>query len=385
MHPHRVIRTSARLLAAKLCRSAACQRYVALRTICLLGILATLLVACRSPLMPIERSAVQHVVNESSATATSAPPDRTPTAQARHPTTGDTALSSQIVYVQAMNRAVGEYDLYLIQPDGSQDRQLTSLPGVELDPAWSPDGKTLAFTGTQASDNPADCVSGYVEFRCNFDIYTVTADGRDVQRLTTSPAYESDPAWSPDGQQIVFSSRDVGAPHGALVVMQRDGSQRKQLTNGSFSVLTPTWSPDGQQIAFTFTDRERSDIYVIAADGSGLTRLTQQNMLNANPAWSPDGRSIAWVSVVGNARSYQGVLSVMRADGSKQVAVTTSILVHPGYRPAWSPDGKQLAFVWQEAYGIMRINLDGTNLTLVTSPRVMASAPAWSPWVEATK
>ncbi len=160
------------------------------------------------------------------------------------------------------------FDLGVIHPDGTGRRVIK--PGVYVEyPAWSPDGRRIAFM------SPGESTEG-----SQYDIYVMNADGTDVRRLTDSPADDGWPAWSPDGRQIVFSSErddctfsdaenclttgDIGPWH-TLYVMNADGTDQHRLTRtfGQFAV----WSPDGQYILFA------PFLNVIRPDGTGLTRI----------------------------------------------------------------------------------------------------------------
>jgi WD40 repeat protein len=190
------------------------------------------------------------------------------------------------------------------------------LPGVALGAATT--SGTVAFESNRAG---------------NFDIFTMTATGGGQARLTTDPADDLDPAWSPDGRRIAFASRRGGATH--IWVMNSDGSGQTQLTSAPGADRYPTWSPDGARVAFRHDTGAQSDIWV--ADASGEHAITT-GALADQPAWSPDGTRIAFVSTRdGNDEVY-----VMAADGTGQ----RDLSVNPASdrSPHWSPDSQRIIF-----------------------------------------
>jgi Tol biopolymer transport system component len=105
-----------------------------------------------------------------------------------------------------------------------------------------------------------------------------------IRRLTGTAAAEEQPAWSPDGQKIAFSSMDDGE----IYAIKVDGSVRTRLTDTpGYDHWPPMWSPDGTRIAFTSEDKKGSEIYVMNSDGSGLTRLTDDAAEDLYPVWRP--------------------------------------------------------------------------------------------------
>jgi Tol biopolymer transport system component len=175
--------------------------------------------------------------------------------------------------------------IYAMNADGSDQRQLShSLPYCDAYPSPSPNGRQIALASYR---------EGF-----NTDIYVMTDDGSPPTRLTTDPGSDIEPDWSPDGKRIVFTSAR-SAPY-QIYVMNADGSEETRLTNDPCSTdRHPRWSPDGSKIAFTGDCGRRdttTQIYVINADGSGRTRLTHELTSNSDPSWSSDGRRIIYTS-----------------------------------------------------------------------------------------
>lgn len=199
------------------------------------------------------------------------------------------------------------------------------------------------------------------------DIYTMNADGTDVQRLTDSPGRDFEPDWSPDGQSIVFSSDRDDPENAQLYLMASDGSSPRALLPLSASdYIAPRWSPDGAWILFHANqpvDGElRFEIYKVRPDGTGMVNVSNAPGNNFRGDWSPDGERIVFVS----ERDGNRELYVMNADGSNQVRLTESQA--DDNRPRWSPDGKSILF---------ESNRDGDNtaLYLMDAPSVVSTAP----------
>ncbi len=187
-------------------------------------------------------------------------------------------------------------DIYVMNADGSGLTRLTSTSSREVDPAWSPDGARIAF----ASDREGD-----------LDIYVMQADGSGLTRLTASLRWEYQPAWSPDGERILFVSENhYASGDRRIFVINADGSAEAQFTDGTSWAWSPAWSPDGGRIAFVCGLSDNAQICVVNADGSGLVRLTEVGAVDS-PTWSPDGRWIAYIV----SRGALTDVRVMNADG----------------------------------------------------------------------
>jgi Tol biopolymer transport system component len=334
---------------------------------------ATLVVAQRTSTAHSQESATavtistQTSVAPQAATAQAAGTMTAQAIQAQQGTATAPALSPAHGRIAFMSYIDGNPEIYTINADGSEQTRLTNDPAIENMPAWSPDGKRIAFTSSRDATTDGN-VGIYIE------IYVMNADGSQPTRLTSNLAQDESPAWSPDGKQIAFvSKRDATTDEfysEEIYVMNADGSQQTRLTNNTARDEMPAWSPDGRQIAFVSNrDDNASRIYVMNADGSQQTPLTDRSGLM--PAWSPDGKQIAFYT---NDEIY-----VMNADGSQQTRITSNSGL--AQMPTWSPDGKHIACVLirDGNADIYVMNADGSQQTRITSHAETDYYPAWSP------
>jgi Tol biopolymer transport system component len=211
-------------------------------------------------------------------------------------------------------------DVWIMNPDGTGQTNLTNTVAQEGGPSWSPDGTKIVFHSDRDGDD---------------DIYVMNADGTNPTQLTNVPSAEGFPAWSPNGDVIAFVTERHGPQE--IYVMNEDGTNPVRLTNNSFDERRPAWSPDGNHIAFTSTRDGQLEIYVMDPDGANQTRLTFDGENDA-PAWSPDGALIAYETFTGSR--YE--IFVMDADGTD--AVSISAATGSDTAPTWAPDGTRIAF-----------------------------------------
>lgn len=174
----------------------------------------------------------------------------------------------------------GTYEIWRMRSDGRDQRQVTHL-GFALWPDYSPHGRRIAFEGRSGED-------------ANTEIYLVRPDGTRLRQLTSGDGDNLYPAWSPDGRHIVFESDRTGIPQ--VWLMNADGTGQTQLTfDATPKDQVPDWSPDGKRIAYTAdtaADGSTSEIRVMDANGSHQHAITHDGD-DYGPAWSPDGTQLA--------------------------------------------------------------------------------------------
>lgn len=263
------------------------------------------------------------------------------------------------------------YDIYTVCPDGTQLVNLTNDASDDVDPAWSPDGTKIAFSSTRSG---------------HFQIYIMSEYGEDVIALT-SELENLKPVWLPDGKHIAFRTDDGKGLYWWRVI-NIENLELTQISEPSYDFFyqTPAWSPDGKRIAYMslVEQQERNDgssqIHVKNVDGTMDIALTHDAWANFNPKWSPDGTRIAFLSERGG--SYEMfALYIMNADGTEVQQITDT-----GY-PAdvvfsWSPDGKQIVIGNNNLFsGISIIDIETKNLQPLMEWSFPANVafPTWQP------
>ena len=273
----------------------------------------------------------------------------------------------------------GKNHLYLLDTEGSTRNLAPTLDHI-LQPQWSPDGTRIAFTAYDGG---------------NYEVFLMNADGSGLRNISNDPVPDSTPSWSPDGSRILFDSRRQGrteiyafnvntgdlrrliaaetntlvssalwSPDGRSIVFNRNrggstpfpnlsvtverglyvshanGRDARELLKSETSFSSVMWSPDGTQLLFSTSLVEASDpdIYVVNIHDGEVRNLTQGEGASYEARWSPDGSQIAFVS----DRSGNPDIFVMSADGSDVRPISASSAVERF--PQWSPDGRFVAF-----------------------------------------
>ena len=205
-------------------------------------------------------------------------------------------------------------DIWAASVDGGEAELLLGGPESEAAPAWSPDGRWLACAATVDA---------------NTDIYLLPMDPQSGRRagnpvrLTHSVAIDTNPSWAPDGRHLVFASDRSGGLQ--LYTITADGVDEQRISFVGSASDCPSWSPDGDWVAFISRERNGWQIFQMRPDGSDWVRLTDEAGNHFDPHWSPDGQHLAY--------SYKGEVWVMLADGTGRRQISRG----GGESASWEP------------------------------------------------
>ena len=221
----------------------------------------------------------------------------------------------------------GNYEIYIMDGDGKNQRRVTVHPNIDRFPTWSPDGKKIAFVSNRNG--------GHIQ------IWVIDADGKSPIRLTDG-LWDQNPAWSPDGTKIAYdvllNPWDNDKWNRTIFVMDSDGENNGKLIRRPKWDIYPSWSPDGNRIVFSSgKTAPQHEIHIIDADGRNSRQFTRDAGHKRMPSWSPDGKHIAYV------RMHQ--IWAMDSDGKNQRRLTN---ITGDQNPTWSPQSDAISF---DSYG----------------------------------
>ncbi len=195
------------------------------------------------------------------------------------------ADGKKIAYTSYRNNRAG---LYILNPFEGEITEVVSK-GTNFAPTFSPDGKKLAFCSTLEEGNP--------------EIYVATSEGKKIKRLTFNKAIDTAPSWSPTSREIAFTSDRGGTPQ--IYIMDAEGSNIRRISFGGSYHDAPAWSPAGDRIAYVSRVDQIFDIYVLNLRTEQVVKLTESNSRNETPSWSPDGRHLVFSSnITGTIQLY---------------------------------------------------------------------------------
>jgi len=256
----------------------------------------------------------------------------------------------------------GAKEIWEMDYDGANQKQLTHLDSIALSPHVSPDNSRVAFSGVTKEG------------------WQILMYSLELNRLVTFPRFSGDnysPAWSADGQNLAFSSSRTGNTE--IYTVSAAGGNLKRLTEGRHPDVSPTWNPKtNAQIAWVSGRTGLPQIYTMASDGTNVVRMTDQGYA-VSPSWSPNGQflAFAWVRHYGPGAPGASDIYVMDIASKQWVQLT-----HDGGRndfPSWSPDGRHIVFQSNRTgkLQIWTILADGSEPRQLTT-QGENSQPNWS-------
>jgi TolB protein len=225
-------------------------------------------------------------------------------------------------------REDGTTAIYLMKPDGTDRRCLVDTAGPDALPAWSPDGRSIAFRGGSSADQA--------------DIYIVRADGTGLRQLTDTAAWEGHPIWSPDGRRVAYQRSHLpDEPPWSIRVMDSTGTADAAILSSGHAVAWAElhdWSPDGRTLLLFVDNGGGGNLSAMRPDGTNLRLLrAAPGDFGSGAVYSPDGESIVFQADLNGGCIY-------RSDSQARHLVHLTHGCSTGFRLSWSPDGEQI--IW---------------------------------------
>lgn len=330
-----------------------------------------------TPLVPVESQTLTPTETESGvAFLTTVTPTSTlePLPSPTHtqtPTPQPTPLGGGQGQIAYASDVTGIPQIWLMNADGTAQRQITDMPEGACQPAWAPDGSRLAFISPCAANQ---------EIYPGAGIFVINVDGTGLTSISMAPGGDFDPAWSPDGIQIAFTSlRDFNRAQ--IYSYDFNENLTRSVSKNTVRDSQPAWSPDGARFAFVTTRRGPSQIWIMDRDGANAYLLSRSGSLkDTHPVWSPDGTIVLFTQseVLGGIPR----LIVMRVESGNLIETRLIRQIIPMREASYSPDGTWLAYEsWPDGsnHDIYIMTANGLAQQRLTTNDSFEFDPAWRP------
>ena len=219
----------------------------------------------------------------------------------------------------------GNWEIYLMNPNGSQQERLTRNNALDHSPVWSPTGEQILFTSDR------DGIK---------DLYVMDADGSRVRRVFRRSAVRIEPTWSPDGERIAFHAE---IPRWSIQTATINGGDVKQVASAEWHGGNPSWSANGKEIAFVGDAGGTHRIFIVKLGSDDVrTFLRKESPRMSTPSWSPKGDKLAFSWSRWGIRNTSAIF-VANRDGSRLRQMSERVPL--AYYAAWSPDGDRIVYV----------------------------------------